>query len=376
MDKKQYVPKHRYGSIIAEYKYERNGRLVVIFLVLLVAVGISYSILSNALESGVRSILEPVIFIRLFFGPFLLYLTINELLDSIKSRKYGLTIYQRGFEHRNKDGTQERNWRGIDTVNHSIIWNPKGVESRITTHSFTIKSKGKPDIKLSKLLAVHEAGSIIQEKAAEYSLPEALDQITRQRRLSFGPFQVSLRGLSNEGVSVPWTELASGELESVWEGFEEEKYLGMINIRKKGEESPWAKFPMDEVPNDYLFLQLVQRGIEEEWGKGLSITDAEIRDLESRYDREEVPGGEPKEIPSSEYGALARIGWIIGGLVGLVVFVVLYVLVYILQLTELKTLLVEYWWLLIGSIALIIALWFMRQVVTKGSGSGEQSSDE
>lgn len=375
MDKKSHGLRHRYGSVIAAYKEDPKNSVVFALLLLIVGVGFSYDILSDALENGIVAILKPEIFLNFFCGPGMLFIAVLVLSDSFKSRNDGITIYQHGFEYRSSDDTQSRNWRGIEDVDHSVRWKPRGDESRVTTHSFTIRARGKPAIKLSKFPNLIEVGTIIQEKVAEYSVPDALAQIKRPRRLSFGQFQVSLRALSHESVSVPWTELASAELESVWEGSEDETYLGMINIKKKGEKSSWVKVPISDVPNDFLFLQIVQRGIEEEWGKGLSLSEEEIRDVESPYVTEEVPESERQEIPQSELGALARRGWLIGGLVGLVVFGVFYIFVSIFQLTELKTLLVEYWWLLVGIIALIIVIWFMRQV-TKGSGSPEKSSDE
>ncbi len=171
--------RHPFGAIIAEYREEWMPGCLAGFTITIATVFISDSVFSHTKENGFLAIFDSDKLINLLCGPIMLPFAVFFTFLVIKGVNDAIIIYRHGFEYRRRNRTHSRAWREIDDIDHSIQWD-SGKNNTVTTeHSFIIRAKGKPDIELQHTKKFLEIGKIIQERTAEYSVPDALSRIER-----------------------------------------------------------------------------------------------------------------------------------------------------------------------------------------------------
>jgi hypothetical protein len=94
---------------------------------------------------------------------------------------------------------------------------------------------------------VGQLGPALEEQINRRRLPAALADVQAGRAVDFGAIVVSPYGLELKRDHIPWGEVDSIEL-----------VQGYVHIRQPYRSDPWAKIPVHEVANVFIFLSVVQ----------------------------------------------------------------------------------------------------------------------
>jgi hypothetical protein len=123
----------------------------------------------------------------------------------------------------------------------------------ITGSSFQIVTRQGREVLIDQW--VKDYGTLIQsvlDRVDELLLPPALEAVEAGRRVQFGPFGVSRRGLTYKGKKLPWKDVKSMWLQ-VWRG------ARLLRIRRRGGLFLWCWYDINRIPNDHVFYHVLCR---------------------------------------------------------------------------------------------------------------------
>lgn len=112
----------------------------------------------------------------------------------------------------------------------------------------TVKRSDQVDAKFTPALSGYED---LVERVQRATFPPmyatALSAVRSGRAATFGPFDVTLGGLSHTGKLAPWADVGDVSIGSK-----------AITLKRKGKWLAWATVALDSVPNPHVFLALVE----------------------------------------------------------------------------------------------------------------------
>ncbi|MEV0977755.1 DUF6585 family protein [Streptomyces sp. NPDC049915] len=118
-----------------------------------------------------------------------------------------------------------------------------------TTYLYTVHREDGTTLKVTGFYSQPEQwGPAIQQEITRAQLPALLAGLEQGGTLAYGDLFVNLGGVATARDSLTWREIEKVEVSQ-----------GVLVLRKAGKKLPWARVPVQKIPNFFLFLALVDR---------------------------------------------------------------------------------------------------------------------
>lgn len=118
-----------------------------------------------------------------------------------------------------------------------------------TTYVYTLYREHGTTLKVTDFYAQPERwGPAFQEEITRAQLPGLLAGLEQGQSLAYGGLSVNLHGVATAKGRLTWPEIEKVEVAQ-----------GTLVLRKHGKKLFWARMPVKEIPNLFLFLALVER---------------------------------------------------------------------------------------------------------------------
>lgn len=141
--------------------------------------------------------------------------------------------------------TQQQRRRGAYYFWGGIIGG--AIASNNPVQSFTVHRADGASFKFTGALrGLRRLHQNVQQAVTRLHLPKAIATYNSGAPVPFGPFTVSLQGLSNGRISMLWEEVQNVEIKQ-----------GQVIIKKAGKALAWAKINISQIPNLLVFMGLV-----------------------------------------------------------------------------------------------------------------------
>lgn len=230
---------HELGRLIS--RYEGRG-IVGPFLGFILAVGVTAASVWSNMDPGAPTWLKPY---WIAGGLFLLTAggaVVNGLLD------YQVDIHEQGFVYSTAFETLNVNWADVMTV-----WQAKRVRQRngpttSATYTFLLQNGKKLVLDNERFKNAEGLGDAIQNEVTRRLMPGYIDLLRSGGTAKFGKLSINSQGISNGKETIPWSQVKDVRIT-----------LGIININKEGKWLTWSSARASEIPNLYVFLELIDR---------------------------------------------------------------------------------------------------------------------
>jgi hypothetical protein len=156
-------------------------------------------------------------------------------------------LYENGFAHYDRKGLQQVRWEQIEAVWQRVTKHYTNGVYTGTTHSYTVQAQNGVKLVLDdKLAKVEDLGNAIQAGAAKALWPKYVAALQAGQRLTFGPLVL-------DANACPPQQSAQ------WKDIKAIKSRGVISVKKEGGWLNWASATVPQIPNFYIFYELVGR---------------------------------------------------------------------------------------------------------------------
>jgi hypothetical protein len=171
------------------------------------------------------------------------------LFNVIRSWSVSLALYEGGFAYYDRNGLKQIKWGDIDAVWQSITKHyTYGVHTR-TTYLYTIQLNDKTKITLdNKFPQIEQVGKAISNGSATALFPKYVALLKAGQRATFGPLALDANGMYSGNKSLTWQEIKAVKI-----------VRGIISVKKEGGWFNWATASVPQVPNFWIFIDLVSR---------------------------------------------------------------------------------------------------------------------
>ncbi|MFN8478264.1 MAG: DUF6585 family protein [Kouleothrix sp.] len=180
-------------------------------------------------------------------GGLLLALGLWAFWTSIRQRGMQVQVFPDGLAYTARGATEVVRWDDVSEVLQQVTKHYTNGVYTGTTHVYTLRRAGKPELKFNDALQnVEQLGTTIQEETYKRLLPRAIAAYNDGATLHFGKLSVSKQGLSNSKETLPWAGIKGVKLEK-----------GIISVSKEGKWLNWASASVAQTPNIFVFTALV-----------------------------------------------------------------------------------------------------------------------
>lgn len=158
-------------------------------------------------------------------------------------------LYEGGFAYNDRKGLKQCRWDEIDAVWQNVTKHYRNGIYTGTTYLYTIQLRDKTRITLNNQLPKIEAlGKAVSVGTANALFPRYAADLRSGQRVSFGPLAMDANGLYSGNKSVLWNEIKAVKIQQ-----------GVISVKKEGGWFNWASVTVPQVPNFWIFYDLVSR---------------------------------------------------------------------------------------------------------------------
>lgn len=166
-------------------------------------------------------------------------------------RSWGLAaaLYEQGLAYANRNEVKQVRWDDIEGVWQQVTKHYTNGVYTGTTHVYTIVTREKARMVLDdKLDKVEDLGNQIQKAVLVAQFPRYWQALQTGQRLTFGPLALDGKGLYAGKKELTWQEIKGVKISQ-----------GIISVKKEKGWFNWATVTVPQVPNFYIFLELVSR---------------------------------------------------------------------------------------------------------------------
>ncbi len=208
----------------------------------------------NGLGPGMAEVIQETPFLQYLpalLGAVLLLVAFLRAFSAWREWVIGITLYERGFEYRDRQGARRLCWEDIaNFTQHVTRHTYYGFIPMGTTHSFTLSDRSGGMIILDERIGHHkELGEQIMLQIANQQLPERLAAIKAGKLIEFGALTVDQSGIRYGNKALPWDEVKEVKIQN-----------GRITVFKQGGMlNKWANLSGEDVPNAYVLLKIAQQ---------------------------------------------------------------------------------------------------------------------
>ena len=244
------------GALQQEYTYAPKGKWFnLIFglvclaaapaLVLLAAL-LGYTAYNN---SGLRRVDEAIIAPLVLAGVAFL-IALVPLISAWRHWKLAAALYEHGIAYRQRGPLQQFRWDEVEAVWQAVTKHYYNGVYTGTTHSYTVRTKNGQKVVFDDKLGknVELLGRGLQQGSAELLLPRYWQALQQGQKQTFGPLALDRDKLYAGQKELPWAEIKAIKIEQ-----------GIISVKKDKGWFNWASATVPQVPNFFVFYELVGR---------------------------------------------------------------------------------------------------------------------
>jgi hypothetical protein len=180
-------------------------------------------------------------------GGVLLALGLWVFWTSVRDAGLRVLVFADGLSYTARGKTEICRWDDITEVVQQVTKHYTNGIYTGTTHIYTVRRTGAPELKLNDALDnVEQLGNEVQQQAYRRLMPRAIETFRSGGVVQFGKLKVSQQGLSNGKETLPWSEVKGVKLEG-----------GVVSVAKQGKWLNWASATVAQTPNIFVFAGLV-----------------------------------------------------------------------------------------------------------------------
>jgi hypothetical protein len=244
------------GAYKAEYATASRSRWtqVVLGVILLVAVPVllavaAYMLYDNLNSLGANRMWRNVPLPVLCAGGAGL-LGVIALFNSWRNWKLAAALYENGVAFVGQKGLQQIAWPDVTAVWQQVTKHYTNGVYTGTTHRYTIQMNTGEKIVLDDRLGkkVEELGNAVQTSVSNNLFPRYWQSLQNGQRVEFGPVALDREKLYAGKKELRWAEIKAIKLNQ-----------GVVSVRKDQAWLNWANISVPQIPNFFVFLELVSR---------------------------------------------------------------------------------------------------------------------
>ena len=237
------------SSYTSTYQAKR-GR--VIWNTVFVAVGLALitgGIIWISVSSTMAAGAGEIAFLPICFGCLFIPAGLFGLWNAWRTWQKGAALFENGFAYTEGRGVQPVAWNDIDAVFQNVIRHYTNGAYTGTTYKYTVLTKDKRRFVLDNdLPGVEQLGNAVLQGSAVALFPAYWQALQNGQRLNFGPLAIDRQGIYAGSKNLPWSDIKAIRIHD-----------GAISVKKEGGWLNWTSISVRQVPNFYIFYDLVQR---------------------------------------------------------------------------------------------------------------------
>jgi hypothetical protein len=158
-------------------------------------------------------------------------------------------LYENGFALNERSGLRQVRWDQVEAVWQSVTKRYYNGVYVGTTHVYTVRTNDAQKVVLDdRLVKVEDMGKAIQYGTSQALWPRYIQALQAGQRVTFGPFALDAQGMYSGKKALQWKEIKAVKIQR-----------GMISVRKEGGWLNWAGASVPQIPNFYIFYDLLAR---------------------------------------------------------------------------------------------------------------------
>lgn len=246
------------GPLVAEHKLKTSNRWTnlgcaafSILLAPLACGGAAFGLYDTYSRYGMARIDNeaPGLAIVALFGVGALALGVWMLYTAWRDWKTSAALYENGFAYVDRKGLQQVRWDQVEAVWQAITKHYRNGIYTGTTHVYTIQTQDKQKVVLDdKFDKIADLGGAIQKGTTNVLYPRYVAALQSGQRLTFGPLAIDGQGIYSGNKSLLWSEIKAIKLNA-----------GNISVKKEGGWFNWASATVPQIPNFFIFYDLISR---------------------------------------------------------------------------------------------------------------------
>jgi uncharacterized protein DUF6585 len=172
------------------------------------------------------------------------------LFSSWRNWRLAAALYENGVAYVSRQGLRQIAWPDVTAVWQQVTKHYTNGVYTGTTHSYTVQTNTGEKVVLDDRLGkkVEELGNAVQTAVTNSLLPRSWQTLQNGQRLTFGPLAMDRDKLYAGKKELRWDEIKAIKIDK-----------GMVSIRKDQSWLNWANASVPQIPNFFVFLELVSR---------------------------------------------------------------------------------------------------------------------
>ena len=242
---------HDLGAHHDTFPPNKRLRIIIPFAILVVLFLLMTAVLAPAAGSNWLVLAVMFGFFVALFLAGLVYGLVTSPLVSARVRARKTYVFERGFVHVGRDGTEVCRWDAVRTVWQTIVQMVYNGISTGTNYAYRLQLADGRLLKLNTMSTdMATFGPLIQHEVANAQLPQAFQAIKAGQTLAFGPLAVSSGGIAVGGkAGLPWNEVKDVQL-----------VQGAVRVMQQGKKVlAYGSVQASNVPNLGTFMALTRQ---------------------------------------------------------------------------------------------------------------------
>lgn len=188
-------------------------------------------------------------FVLLCFGCVLLPIGAFGIFTRLRHWQVGAALYENGFAYKDSSGVRQVAWQDVNAVWQNITKHYRNGRYTGTTYVYTVQLRdGKKIVLDGNLAGIEQLGSEVARSVAAAIFPRYLQGLQSGQRLAFGPLAIDQQGIYNGSRSLLWSDIKALKIQQ-----------GVVSVKQDGGWFNWATARVPQIPNFYVFYDLVGR---------------------------------------------------------------------------------------------------------------------
>ncbi|MCC6187424.1 MAG: hypothetical protein IT318_00200 [Anaerolineales bacterium] len=242
------------GPFKSEFSSKGRGRWVnVVFGLLLVGTGPALVLLAaylgyNAYNTRGLTRVDDAIAAPLCIAVAAFAAGVAVLFGAWRNAPMAAALYENGVALNTRKGLQQLAWTDIEAVWQAVTRHYTNGVYTGTTHVYTVRTKNGDKLVFDDRLGkqVEHLGQAIQRGATNHLYPQYVQSLENGQRLAFGPLALDRHKLYAGKKELPWQEIKAIKVEK-----------GNISVKKDKGWFNWASAAVPQIPNFFIFYELI-----------------------------------------------------------------------------------------------------------------------
>ncbi len=244
------------GALQQEWANHGKGKWFnLVFGLLCLAAGPALVLLAaflgyNAYNNSGLSRVDDAVIPPLVIAAIALLVGVIIVYNAWRNWKLAVALYEHGVAYRQRGPVQQFRWDDIEAVWQAVTKHYYNGVYTGTTHIYTVQTKNGQRAVFNDKFGknIELLGRGLQQGSAERLLPRYWQGLQAGQKLSFGPLALDRDKLYAGKKELPWTEIKAIKIEK-----------GNISIKKDKGWFNWASATVPQIPNFFVFYELVGR---------------------------------------------------------------------------------------------------------------------